>query len=153
HLRMLLHEALEAEARLDLRLLAEQLEDLFDVRDVAPGLTQVRLESVLQLTVLNLADQLRQSLVDELPLDVEDVAELVQEELPRVSDLRHSMLLLGWGRCAGDAARLRLSRACLWGRGDALLRRLRAVGAPPSFSLASSRTSPALSFRSAALSF
>jgi len=48
------------------------------------------LQAFLELRILHFADQLGQRLFDELPLDVEDVAELMEEELSRTGDLRHS---------------------------------------------------------------
>jgi hypothetical protein len=42
-----------------------------------------------ELIVLDLTDQLRQDLADELLLDVEDVAQLVHEQVTRSSDLSH----------------------------------------------------------------
>ena len=67
-----------------------ELEDLFDVRDVPTGLLQMLLERRSQLVVVHFFDQLRQCLRHELLLDVKDVAELVQEELPWGRDLGHA---------------------------------------------------------------
>jgi hypothetical protein len=53
----------------------------------------VLLERGPELVVLDLGDQLRQRLVGELALDVEDVAELVDEQFALGRDLRHRMLL------------------------------------------------------------
>ena len=74
-------ESLEAEAGLRLRRLAELGKDLLHVLDVATGLPEVSLEPVAELVVRDLADELREHLVGQLLLDVEDVSELVQEEL------------------------------------------------------------------------
>ena len=86
-------QALEAEAFLGMRRLVELLEHLHEVLDVALGLPEVLLERVPKLVVRDLADQFRQHLVGELPLDVEDVAELVEEQLARRGDLAHPWLL------------------------------------------------------------
>src|SRR5262245_2833058 len=48
------------------------------------------LERGRELLVSHLGDELRKHLVCELPFDVEDVAELVQEQVARVVDLGHS---------------------------------------------------------------
>ena len=47
------------------------------------------LEAVAELVVRDLADELREHLVGQLLLDVEDVSELVQEELAGIRDLGH----------------------------------------------------------------
>ena len=47
------------------------------------------LEPLAEVRVLNLGDELRQDLAGQLLLDVEDVAELVQEEIPRCGDIWH----------------------------------------------------------------
>ena len=92
---MLLLQPLEAEAGLDLRLFAQRLEDALDVHDVLSRLLQMLLEAITELLILHLADQLRQGFVDKRTLDIEDVAQLMQEKLPESSDLRHAQLLLG----------------------------------------------------------
>ena len=88
---MLLREALEGEADLGLRVLAEELEDLLDVLDVVLGLVEMILERRAELVVLDLRDELRERLGCELPLDVEDVAELVDEQLARRGDFGHGV--------------------------------------------------------------
>jgi hypothetical protein len=87
---VLLLEALEADALLDLGLLAEQLENRLHVGDVLPGLLEMALEPGLELLIGDLADQLRERLVCQRALDVEDVAEFVEEEVARCCELRHS---------------------------------------------------------------
>jgi hypothetical protein len=71
------------------RLLAQELEDLLDVGDVLSRFLQVALEAGRELLVVDLLDQLRKGLAGELALDVEDVAQLVEEQLPRARDVRH----------------------------------------------------------------
>jgi hypothetical protein len=51
---VLLLQALEAETRLDLRLLVQRSEYALDVRDVLSSLFQMFFESVAELVVLNL---------------------------------------------------------------------------------------------------
>ena len=89
HLVVLLLQPLEPEALLRLGLLAHRVEDLLEIRDVASRLVQVPLETLAEVRVLNLLDELRQDLFGELLLDEQDVAELVQEEIPRCGDVCH----------------------------------------------------------------
>ena len=44
---------------------------------------------VRELLVVDLLDQLRKRLAGELALDVEDVAQLVEEQRPAARDVRH----------------------------------------------------------------
>jgi hypothetical protein len=83
-------QSLEADALLGRGFLVDQLEDFLDVGDVLPRLLEVALEAGLELLVVDLLDQLREGLVCELPLDVEDVAELVNEEVSWCCELRQS---------------------------------------------------------------
>ena len=86
---MLSFEPLEADAPFGLGFFAEQLEDPLDVVDVRPGLLEMALEAAPELLVGDLVDQLRERLLGEGPLDLENVAELVQEQVARCRDLGH----------------------------------------------------------------
>ena len=80
---VLLLEPFEADALLDLRLLAEQLEDFLDVGDVLPALLEVRLEAASEVLVFDFVDQLGERLLGKRALDVQDVAELVSRNRSR----------------------------------------------------------------------
>ena len=83
---MLLLDAVDTGALLGFRRLADQLEDLLEGGGVLPGLFAMRLESSAELLVGCLLSELRKLLVERL-LDVQQIAELVQEQLARIIHL------------------------------------------------------------------
>jgi hypothetical protein len=88
---VLLLEALEADALLGVRRLAELLEHLLDILEMPLCLLEVLLERTPELLVRDLGDELRQHLGREGALDVHDVAELVQEQVAGCRDLGHAI--------------------------------------------------------------
>jgi hypothetical protein len=73
--------------------ICSRVEDLLELRDVALGLLQMPLKPFAKVRILNLIDELWQHLAGQILLDVQNVAELVQEKIPRRSDVWHVPLL------------------------------------------------------------
>src|SRR5258708_3079669 len=84
--------ALDAVARIGVRLLAEELEDPLDAIDVRLGLFEVRLERRLEVVRRSGIAQLRQRL-HEPPLRVIGATQLLEEEISEILDVGHGVLL------------------------------------------------------------